>query len=116
MHDISITKREREIIDLIGMHGMSNKQIARHLKIDPETVKSHLRSIFIKMNIKSRACLFRVIQNDYKPLNSEKTIMYLRKLTASQANTDVEIAVKNFSYKIINMLESGRSQGAQNER
>jgi LuxR family transcriptional regulator, maltose regulon positive regulatory protein len=35
--------------------GLSNKEIARTLAITPETVKSHVKHIFIKLNVERRA-------------------------------------------------------------
>ena len=35
--------------------GMSNKHIAQALGITPETVKSHAKSIFVKLNTRTRA-------------------------------------------------------------
>jgi LuxR family maltose regulon positive regulatory protein len=40
-------------LKLIGS-GLSNKQIALSLNIAPETVKSHAKSIFAKLEVKSR--------------------------------------------------------------
>ena len=34
---------------------MSNKEIARSLDIGPETVKSHLKSVFTKLGVERRA-------------------------------------------------------------
>ena len=35
--------------------GLSNKRIARELQIAPETVKSHVKGIFIKLAVQTRA-------------------------------------------------------------
>jgi len=35
--------------------GRSNKEIARILSIAPETVKSHVKHIFVKLNVERRA-------------------------------------------------------------
>ena len=50
----SLTPRERSILELIA-EGRSNKKIARSLCISPETVKSHVRSIFAKLTVEKRA-------------------------------------------------------------
>jgi DNA-binding CsgD family transcriptional regulator len=49
-----LTAREREILAMISQ-GLSNKRIARALKISPETVKSHVKSIFLKLAVSTRA-------------------------------------------------------------
>jgi LuxR family maltose regulon positive regulatory protein len=51
---VSLSPRARRILDLIEQ-GHSNKEIARKLSITPETVKSHLRRIFIKLDVDRRA-------------------------------------------------------------
>jgi LuxR family transcriptional regulator, maltose regulon positive regulatory protein len=50
----SLSSREREIVDLIA-RGQSNKEIANTLGIGAETVKSHVKSIFIKLGVDKRA-------------------------------------------------------------
>jgi LuxR family maltose regulon positive regulatory protein len=50
----SLSARERNIVDLIAQ-GLSNKEIARSLGIAPETVKSHVKSIFLKLAVDKRA-------------------------------------------------------------
>jgi ATP/maltotriose-dependent transcriptional regulator MalT len=49
-----LSKREREILCRIS-EGMPNKQIARLLQISPETVKSHIKRIFLKLAVGTRA-------------------------------------------------------------
>jgi LuxR family transcriptional regulator, maltose regulon positive regulatory protein len=50
----SLSSREREIVDLIA-RGQSNKAIANTLGIGAETVKSHVKSIFMKLGVDRRA-------------------------------------------------------------
>jgi DNA-binding CsgD family transcriptional regulator len=50
----TLTARECDILALIGQ-GFSNKSIARMLKISPETVKSHVKRIFLKLGVCTRA-------------------------------------------------------------
>jgi DNA-binding NarL/FixJ family response regulator len=50
----SLSTRERTIVLRMG-HGLSNKEIARRLSIAPETVKSHAKSIFWRLTVRSRA-------------------------------------------------------------
>jgi DNA-binding CsgD family transcriptional regulator len=48
-----LSAREQNIINLIAQ-GQSNKEIARSLRISPETVKTHVRKIFTKLNVSKR--------------------------------------------------------------
>jgi LuxR family maltose regulon positive regulatory protein len=50
----SLSYRETGILKLIAL-GMSNKRIAQSLGITPETVKSHAKSIFVKLGSHTRA-------------------------------------------------------------
>ena len=54
MIGVSLSARERTIVLLMG-HGLTNKMIARQLRIAPETVKSHAKSIFWKLAVQTRA-------------------------------------------------------------
>jgi LuxR family maltose regulon positive regulatory protein len=49
-----LSPRERNILEQIG-HGRSNKQIALELGIAPETVKSHVKNIFVKLAVEKPA-------------------------------------------------------------
>lgn len=51
-----LTERELQIATLTAL-GRSNKQIASHLHISEWTVSAHLRRIFIKLNVDSRAAM-----------------------------------------------------------
>ena len=48
-----LTGRERDILSQISQ-GLPNKQIARELQISPETVKSHIKRIFMKFAVGTR--------------------------------------------------------------
>jgi LuxR family maltose regulon positive regulatory protein len=50
----SLSPRESDILRLIA-EGLSNKEIAKDLAIAPETVKSHIKHIFVKLNVERRA-------------------------------------------------------------
>jgi DNA-binding NarL/FixJ family response regulator len=50
----TLTARERDVLGLISQ-GFSNKNIARTLGISPETVKYHVKHIFVKMTVSTRA-------------------------------------------------------------
>jgi ATP/maltotriose-dependent transcriptional regulator MalT len=49
-----LSRREKEVLGLIG-HGLSNAEIGQRLFISPVTVKAHVRHIFEKLDVKSRA-------------------------------------------------------------
>ena len=49
-----LSSRETGILEMIA-HGMSNKRIAQALGITPETVKSHAKNIFVKLESRTRA-------------------------------------------------------------
>ena len=51
--DEALTGREIDILKLIAV-GEANKQIARQLGVSEETVKSHLKSIFLKLDVADR--------------------------------------------------------------
>jgi DNA-binding CsgD family transcriptional regulator len=49
-----LSRRETGVLQMIA-HGMSNKHIAQSLGITPETVKTHAKSIFVKLATRTRA-------------------------------------------------------------
>jgi two-component system response regulator DegU len=49
----NLTRRERQVLGLIGQ-GLSNSAISQHLGISHDTVKSHVRSILLKLDVKDR--------------------------------------------------------------
>jgi len=49
-----LTARERDVLAMMSL-GFSNKSIARALEISPETVKSHVKRIFLKLAVSTRA-------------------------------------------------------------
>jgi LuxR family maltose regulon positive regulatory protein len=57
MDEISIsttlTKQELRIVQMVGK-GMSNKQIAEQNQVKVETVKSHLKNIYRKLDVNTR--------------------------------------------------------------
>lgn len=50
---VRMTQREREVIAGISV-GMSNKEIAQHMNIATDTVKSHVRNVMDKLALHSR--------------------------------------------------------------
>jgi len=56
-----LTARERDVLAMISQ-GLSNKRIARALEISPETVKSHVKRIFLKLEVSTRTeAVFRAL-------------------------------------------------------
>ena len=51
--DSVLSTRELEVLSLVG-NGATNREIAEKLIISEHTVKSHLRSILSKLNIRNR--------------------------------------------------------------
>jgi len=51
---LALTVKERQVMQLVA-EGKSNKQIAKDLSVTPETIKSHMKSIFAKLKVDSRA-------------------------------------------------------------
>lgn len=67
--NIFFTNCEQEIVKLV-IKGLSNKQIARQLAVSPETVKKHLRAIFLKTGVQSRS---QLISSYFLKTNSTNT-------------------------------------------
>ncbi len=55
-----LTPREREVLQQV-LSGKSNREIAGALFITENTVKTHVRNIFSKYDIKSRAELISIL-------------------------------------------------------
>ncbi|MBO9619691.1 MAG: response regulator transcription factor [Niabella sp.] len=58
-----LTKRETEILECIA-DGKSRSKIATELFIDPETVKSHIKNIYHKLDVNSRDEAIKVARKD----------------------------------------------------
>jgi DNA-binding NarL/FixJ family response regulator len=52
--DFHLTKREHEILELL-IEGLSYKEIAAKCFISPETMNTHIKNIYQKLNVHSRA-------------------------------------------------------------
>jgi DNA-binding NarL/FixJ family response regulator len=51
--DFCLTSREKEVLGLLGQ-GISNKEISKNLFVSVETVKSHIKNIYKKLDVKNR--------------------------------------------------------------
>ncbi len=49
-----LTRREDELLDLLGK-GLGNRELGQVLGISEDTIKSHLKSLFRKLNVSDRA-------------------------------------------------------------
>ncbi len=54
-----ISEREYQVIDLI-LKGINRDEVSDLIHLKPRTVESHLRNIYIKMNVKNRIELMRI--------------------------------------------------------
>jgi DNA-binding NarL/FixJ family response regulator len=62
-----LTAREAEVLQLL-QEGMTNAQIAHHLSIGVETVRTHARNIYRKLGISTRRDLARLSRPDSGPV------------------------------------------------
>lgn len=66
LEDVRMTKREREVVELIG-EGLSNKEIAQRLNIGAHTVKSHVRNVMEKLALHTRLQIAAYSRRDGPP-------------------------------------------------
>ncbi|HEX7066527.1 MAG TPA: response regulator transcription factor [Bacillales bacterium] len=65
-----LTDRENDILSCL-VEGLSNKEIAKRLKISDKTVKIHVSNIFKKLDVKSRSqAVIYAVQHQLVPLPS----------------------------------------------
>ena len=60
---MALTAREREVAELIAI-GLTNKQIAASLQIEPGTVKSHVHSVIRKLRVSRRAQVAALVHRE----------------------------------------------------
>jgi DNA-binding CsgD family transcriptional regulator len=58
--EVRLTPREREVARMVAM-GLTNAAIAGKLNLSPWTVSTHLRRIFAKLDVTTRAAMVAVI-------------------------------------------------------
>ena len=93
-----LTARERQVAAL-AHRGLSNKLVAKKLNVSEGTVKQHLHSIFVKLNIRSRSArIIRklprnsgldVINSDWLDEPSEKSRVNQSVVNSLWASTDI---------------------------
>jgi DNA-binding NarL/FixJ family response regulator len=74
---LALTRREREILALVE-RGMSNKEIAREVRIGSATVKNHVHSILEKLHVRRRgeaAARFRISQHSDASRRQRATLL-----------------------------------------
>ena len=57
---LKLTKREREVCDLLAA-GLDESAAASKLKVSPETLRTHVSNVRVKLELRSRAELLRVL-------------------------------------------------------
>lgn len=68
-----LSKREKQILELIGNKGYSNKEVARELSISDQTVKNHMSSIMRKLNVNDRTqAVVTAMQNKWISVEPSK--------------------------------------------
>lgn len=73
-----LSDRELQIAQLVAL-GQSNKQIAQRLSISKWTVLTHLRRIFAKLNVDSRAAMvYQLFANGLETAGSEYSFDFIR--------------------------------------
>lgn len=60
--DERLTARERDVVYWLAQ-GRATKEIGRELGVSPETVKQHLKTIFSKLNVNTRAAVVAAVQS-----------------------------------------------------
>ncbi|MDP9353559.1 MAG: helix-turn-helix transcriptional regulator, partial [Chloroflexota bacterium] len=53
----ALTRREREVLSLMVQGLTSDRELAEHLLVSPNTIKYHLKNLFSKLGVSSRAQL-----------------------------------------------------------
>ena len=61
--DSPLTKRETQILEGVA-EGKSRTKIALELFIDKETVKSHIKNIYNKLDVNSKEAAIRIARQD----------------------------------------------------
>ena len=62
-HSIALSARESEILELVKQ-GYSVKLISENLFLSPNTVKTHVRNIYLKAGVSSRDELMKLIDRE----------------------------------------------------
>lgn len=61
----TLTKREREVLALVAL-GYSNKEVGELLYVGHETIRTHMKNVLIKLNVRTRAAaVYRGIEEGW---------------------------------------------------
>lgn len=71
----ALSDREQAVLNLL-LQGISNNAIAGRLRISPSTVKFHLRNIYSKLGVRSRAEALAVIYGQQRPATRQAPETY----------------------------------------
>ncbi len=52
--EIGLTERESELLSLLST-GMTNRELGSHLYVSENTIKTHLRHLYVKLGVRNRA-------------------------------------------------------------
>lgn len=85
--DTQLTKREEEIVNLLCSN-MTNVEIADSLDISSNTLKTHIRNIFNKFNVKNRRDLLTLCGSYNKELSTRENEI-LRLIEEGKANEEI---------------------------
>lgn len=58
----SLTRKETQVLEAFYASGRTNRELARELSLSPHTVKSHLKSAFVKVGVSSRTQLLQLLR------------------------------------------------------
>ncbi len=70
-----LSEREHAVLNLL-LQGISNNAIAGRLQVSPSTVKFHLRNIYSKLGVRSRAEALAVIYTQQRPVTRQAPETY----------------------------------------
>jgi DNA-binding CsgD family transcriptional regulator len=86
MNSLSLSAREQEVVRLVAL-GLPNKAIGAVLDISPWTVATHLRRIYAKLNVPSRAAMVAAVAETpgiFAPRDDSKNFVAPRTADALQ--------------------------------
>lgn len=100
--NLGISKRELEVLQLMAS-GMSNSEIAEHLFVSLNTVKTHSSKLFEKMDVKRRTQAVEKAKNSTSYLSATVALKYENVgITNKSPKSMTEIEKPNFIFAHIN--------------